>query len=674
MKTRILILAILAALITAGCAYAWERNDNSDRLSMESSNVFSPRYINSAKQNTDDISKQLDRSSTWWNNLVEKVSNKMTNQVTEDANTKVTPEIKKKTSSALSPNTNIVQNEVIPDLKIGSGSNKEADAGNKLIAETINGKRYVYAGFQGSDKISYRTIAQVMADQNTKSGDVVIVSSGTYNGFSIKSGVSIYGGYDENGVRGSDRSRITGADLVLTHMPCEINGFIFDVNVELSYTYASSPPGGASFGIGKIGVTIQTPPTAGTVVMENNIFNGNLFCHGSSNYSSTLTGRPITTLNKNTFNGSYTLTVSFGETANLSSNNFGRGYNIRANGASRVFSNNDYFAGNNIVRTGFDLPNQMAIIFVNNSNTQPNILPTSKLASANIPSTSVYYYAPKSFLNSAEALGVSRLSSEKGYDSIGRALKEMIDDEGRMKPDINVGGGMVLAYQPIDETEMQSALSVPAMTAEDRIAKEMRALFAMADIMLNPTEEQKTVLDAIKGLLEDVKEVEGRAGVDKDLSKAEDDLLNAVVRVLLAQGVPDLMKSGDMANLKGIFKELGLSRDKIMFDYAESIRPYYASMIKELESNMAVLQLNGILSNKLTQEELRKFEPKEVDRVIDFIRKTHDRSFEMERILHQEAKYREQYIEPSNRILVESMKKMMHSFTDKLNNALEEKK
>ena len=89
---------------------------------------------------------------------------------------------------------------------------------------------------------------------------------------------------------------------------------------------------------------------------------------------------------------------------------------------------------------------------------------------------------------------------------------------------------------------------------------------------------------------------------------------------------------------------------------------------------MAVLQLNGILSNKLTQEELRKFEPKEVDRVIDFIRKTHDRSFEMERILHQEAKYREQYIEPSNRILVESMKKMMHSFTDKLNNALEEKK
>ena len=71
----------------------------------------------------------------------------------------------------------------------------------------------------------------------------------------------------------------------------------------------------------------------------------------------------------------------------------------------------------------------------------------------------------------------------------------------------------------------------------------------------------------------------------------------------MAQGVPDLMKSGDMANLKGIFKELGLSRDKIMFDYAESIRPYYASMIKELESNMAVLQLNGILSNKLTQED-----------------------------------------------------------------------
>lgn len=46
----------------------------------------------------------------------------------------------------------------------------------------------------------------------------------------------------------------------------------------------------------------------------------------------------------------------------------------------------------------------------------------------------------------------------------------------------------------------------------------------------------------------------------------------------------------------------------------------------------------------------------------------------MEYILQQDAKYRKAYLDPANKLLEESMKKMMRSFTDKLNNTLEEKR
>jgi hypothetical protein len=202
----------------------------------------------------------------------------------------------------------------------------------------------------------------------------------------------------------------------------------------------------------------------------------------------------------------------------------------------------------------------------------------------------------------------------------------------------------------------------------------MSLAMALASILKDPTDDQKLVLDIVETLLNDMKELKTEKAQNPDLDKTENELMMVVTSYLLAQGIPDLLKEGDISNIRNIFKDFGQSRDKIMLDYRESIKPYYNRMIKELESNLAILQLKGILSKKLTQEELHKFEPKEIDRLTSAIRKANDRSFEMEYILQQEGKYRKEYIDPSNKVLAEAMKKLMKSFAWKLNNALETQK
>ena len=99
MKTKLILIMILALLMPIGYAYTWDgNNDNTDRLSSGQSSVFSPGYLNAAKQQAYETIKQSNQSKSWWDNLVDKVKNKMSNKVEEAANTKVTVEVKKKVS------------------------------------------------------------------------------------------------------------------------------------------------------------------------------------------------------------------------------------------------------------------------------------------------------------------------------------------------------------------------------------------------------------------------------------------------------------------------------------------------------------------------------------------------------------------------------------------------
>ena len=77
----------------------------------------------------------------------------------------------------------------------------------------------------------------------------------------------------------------------------------------------------------------------------------------------------------------------------------------------------------------------------------------------------------------------------------------------------------------------------------------------LAGIMKDPTDDQKMVIDAMQALIEEAKNIEEETQSD-EITKASDGLTQMVATVLLAQALPDLLKSEDVSMIKGVFAEL----------------------------------------------------------------------------------------------------------------------
>jgi hypothetical protein len=93
-----------------------------------------------------------------------------------------------------------------------------------------------------------------------------------------------------------------------------------------------------------------------------------------------------------------------------------------------------------------------------------------------------------------------------------------------------------------------------------------------------------------------------QAGANPELKKAADELLQAVANVLLAQAIPDLLKEGDMANIKGIFSNLDSAKTKVVLEYNESTKPYYDEVKKILQRNAEALQMSNLLQKNILQK------------------------------------------------------------------------
>lgn len=213
----------------------------------------------------------------------------------------------------------------------------------------------------------------------------------------------------------------------------------------------------------------------------------------------------------------------------------------------------------------------------------------------------------------------------------------------------------------------ESALSVPATEVN---SQEMSVALALANIIKNPTEDQKMILDVVTALLKEV-DKEGDESVSPELKKASDNLLQMVAAVLVAQAIPDLLKGGDVSNIKNIFADLNAEQVRIMGQYQDATKSYYSEIMKDLKQNMETLQLESIISNDISREELEKLPRSEIDKIIEKLRKAKDKSFETEYMLQQEAKYRKAYLDPNKKILEDRMKLMMKDFTRKLSKILE---
>ena len=81
MKTKLIALIILTLLMPIGSAYAWGGGDSSDRLSNDQAGVFSPGYLNAAKQQAYNIVNQNNKPKGWWESLMDKVKDKTSNKI-----------------------------------------------------------------------------------------------------------------------------------------------------------------------------------------------------------------------------------------------------------------------------------------------------------------------------------------------------------------------------------------------------------------------------------------------------------------------------------------------------------------------------------------------------------------------------------------------------------------
>ncbi|MCX5686557.1 MAG: right-handed parallel beta-helix repeat-containing protein, partial [Candidatus Omnitrophica bacterium] len=236
-----LILTLILALTFTIPVFANGDNDNTDRLTSSQNYTFSPGYINAAKQQTDAILRKESPKKSLFDRAVEYVQSKLSNNAAGIAQEKseLKPVLQHRgqasqdTAPAAAFMADVIMDSTHYNVAIGSGQNQEHDSYGRLIAEELNGIRHIYAGsfitasgqaagYAGSDAITKALACAIK-------GNIVLVGEGTYAGFTVKDGVTTYGGYRSDGVRETAYSRITGTiNAMNINEATTLSGFSID--------------------------------------------------------------------------------------------------------------------------------------------------------------------------------------------------------------------------------------------------------------------------------------------------------------------------------------------------------------------------------------------------------------------------------------------------------------
>jgi len=204
------------------------------------------------------------------------------------------------------------------------------------------------------------------------------------------------------------------------------------------------------------------------------------------------------------------------------------------------------------------------------------------------------------------------------------------------------------------------------LTAGEANQADMAIATMLAEIMKNPTAEQKIALDALASLINEVEKLEEESGSDPELVEASDDFAQMVATILLAQALPDLLKEADVSHVKGIFGALDTEKSKILLEYHASVKTYYENVVAKLAANITTLQIKDLLSKELTERELEKLPTQRIDEIVRRIRNAKDKTITEEQILKVEAKYREEYLVPAKKSLEKNLKTLLQGFTREL--------
>ncbi len=651
--SKIIVLTLIAVSIVIVYSYAGVDN-NADRLSASQSSVFSPGYINAAKQHTDAIINQVNPNKNIFERAVDYVKDKLSNKVNEEAVDKPVPELKKKTGGVEASATKKTSDEGVqvsgtaeaPEGTVLISENYKVDIGKgilphyengRLVSEYINGVKHIYAGFKDAGFALDGTTDPIQKAINmSREGDVIIVGQGRYAGnLSLSENVRVYGGFDDNGVR----------DIVNNKTILAINRPAILVN------FRTTPMKTTDKGLSELN---------GLYINGNiNLYGGHLAliaCNkgGHIDSSGQLSHKE----------GSFGCIVAV----------LGNSYFYQASGYDIMAWT---FPNSGTVFNG--TPGNLSVTTIGQPREMINIeKPPSLAGQTSLSGTQSFYNSPiigaYSLLNpdnnDKSTTIFNRASDKSAMASTGKALKT---DNSLLKGKAdNAEYGLVI--NTIRNDLDRYALAVNIGIIKGMVGDEDGIKHILANILDNPNDDQKQVLGLVEDLLNEVSKIKQDSSSPEAIKKASDDLIQAMAAVLIAQAIPDLLTEGDMANIKSTFTELNAAKGKVLSEYKESIKPYYEETKKVLLKNISLLQLNNIVSNSMNEEELEKLEPNEIDKILNKLRKISDKSFAEDYILQQEAKYRKLYIDPNKKIMEDRTKAMIKGFTQKLSNLLENAK
>ena len=700
---RSLLMVTLCLFVVTGLSFAV---DDSNRYRDDSSSVFSPGYLNAAKYQAESVINQQTPQKSLIANMIDFVLNRTANK-TEQANLEkasVKPELKQKISSKNPTHgrqkqtcISTVSGLTEGNIDIGNGTDKrdangllltDQNSDGRMVSEVIDGVKYVFIGFDtfGADPSRW-----AWWDPASTGDCKYIFKGGTYNvEVTLAEGESIYGGYYENGTRDiiNNATTINGV----------INAYQYGSSAGSSTIEGLTIVGGISIrSKGNVDISynnITVPGYDDPDIYQRNYCDA-IYIYGTDNDGSL---GPTVTLEHNNisaFTGigvdgkqsifmfildvppppnPQPMLVGSYETITSQNNNYNTSYGFRIYGDSAVTSGQDYYAGNQLDSI------EGGTVTVTDPSVTPNIVSYANLFSGNPDNSNNYQFTPDNPY--ARDFDYQSLFSDKALD-FGKTGSTHPEDAGTILKNLlnlkNSSGGFSgqddLSNRAVMAKILGDALSdgtLGNISNTAREANDTEIAKALANILSNPTEDQKVITDVLKALLKDTEKAaeDAAAKGNPELKKAQDDLLQAVANLLLAQAMPDLIKKGDIAGIKTMFSDLDTAKTKLMNDYAKSTRPYYDNMLKDLARNLAMLQLKNILNPNMSKDELEKLPPSELDKILEKIKQQKDKAFEEEYLLQQEAKYRKTYIDPNKQKLEEDMKNMLNDFTKKINGAL----
>lgn len=192
----------------------------------------------------------------------------------------------------------------------------------------------------------------------------------------------------------------------------------------------------------------------------------------------------------------------------------------------------------------------------------------------------------------------------------------------------------------------------------------------LLNIIQSPTNEQKKIIDAISALLDTIQEVSKLVSDPKELKEAADELVKAAAVAVVVQAIPDLIKEGDMAQVRDLFSRLDAANGDIIKTYRDATKSYYDELKKTIAENIDILQMKNILSKKVTEKELEELPRSEIEKIMEKIRREELKTMGEETILRKEADLRAKYIDPSNKLLEANVKSMLKTFTKEIKTVL----